>query len=104
MATEVELTITLEAGLAARLVAAATERGWSPESLASDCIAQVLEVAIRHRVLLERLEIVDAALLGMAEAVGELGAPSGGIDLSEVCRYRKATGEDVGSGIGDPAA
>lgn len=100
MAEEVELTITLNAGLAARLTAAAAERGWTPESLASDCVAQVLEVAIRHRVLIERLEIVDAALLDMAEAVGELGAPSGGIDLSEVCRFR----EGAGPGPGDPAA
>lgn len=87
MAGEVKLSITLEAGLAARLTAAATERGWSPESLVADCIAQVLEIAIRHRVLVERLEQVDAAILEMAQAVGELGAPSGGIDLSKVCRY-----------------
>jgi hypothetical protein len=100
MAEEIELTIRLESGLAARLTAAATERGWTAESLASDCVAQVLEVAIRHRVLIERLEIVDAALLDMAEAVGDLGAPSGGIDLSDVCRFQKGGG----LGPGDPAA
>ena len=34
----------------------------------------------------------DAAILDMAQAVGELGAPSTGIDLSQICRYRKGTG------------
>ena len=100
MAGEIKLTITLEAGLAAQLSAAAVERGWSPESLAAECIAQSLEVAIRHRVLIERLETVDTALLDMARAVGDLGTPSGGIDLSKVCRYRKGSA----SGDADPTA
>lgn len=92
MADEVKLTITLEAFLAARLSAAAAERGWSTADLAVECVVQHLEVAIRHRVLIERMEQVDSAILDMAQAVGELGAPSAGIDLSEVCRYRKGTG------------
>jgi hypothetical protein len=91
MADQVNLCITLEAGLAAQLTAAANERGWSPESLAADCVAQVLEIAIRHRVAIERLEQVDAAILAMAKAIGELGAPSSGIDLSKVCRYASAS-------------
>ncbi len=96
MTDQVKITVTLEASFATRLRAAATERGWSAESLAAECVAQHLEVAIRHRVLIERLEQVDAAILDMAEAVGELGAPSAGLDLSKVCRYRKGTGTDVG--------
>ncbi|MBW4968321.1 hypothetical protein KZZ04_18480, partial [Pseudoalteromonas sp. CR1] len=70
MAQEIELTVTLDAALAARLRAAAAERGWASESLAADCVAQALEVAIRHRVLIERMEQVDAAILDMAQAVG----------------------------------
>lgn len=98
MVGQVNLSITLEADLAARLMAAATERGWSPESLAADCVAQVLEITIRHRVAIERLEQVDAAILEMAKAVGELGAPSGGIDLSKVCRYASPSkGSDTSS-------
>jgi len=31
-------------------------------------------------------------LCGEEQAVGELGAPSTGIDLSQICRYRKGTG------------
>ena len=86
MADQVKITVTLEAALANRLRAAATERGWSVESLAAECVVQHLEVAIRHRVLIERLEQVDAAILDMVEAVGELGAPAAAIDLSKVCR------------------
>jgi hypothetical protein len=92
MTQEVKLTLTLPESLAAQLRAAAAERGWSPESLAAECVVQHLEVAIRHRVLIERVEQIDSAILDMAQAVGELGAPSAGIDLSKVCRYRKDTG------------
>ena len=52
MDDEVKLTLTLAAPLALRLSAAAAERGWSAESLAAECVAQHLEVAIRHRVLI----------------------------------------------------
>lgn len=92
MSDAVKLTLTLPESLAAQLRAAAAQRGWSPEGLAVDCIAQHLEVAIRHRVLVERVEQIDAAILDMAQAVGELGAPSAGIDLSKVCRFRKDAG------------
>lgn len=100
MSDEVEITLTLPESLAARLNAAAAEQGWSAESLAAECVVQHLEVAIRHRVLIERAERIDAAILDMAGAVGELGAPSAGLDLSKVCRFRK------GAGIadGDPSA
>ena len=90
MAGGVKFSITLEADLAARLTAAASEKGWSPENLAADCIAQVLEVAIRHRVVLERLEQVDAVILEMAQAVGELGASAEGFEPGSLCRYRPA--------------
>lgn len=99
MADEVTLTISLAAPLAARLSAAAAEQGWSRESLAAECVVQSLEIATRHRVLVERLEQVDAAILGMAEAVGELGAPSGGIDLTKICRYRANDGDSSENSI-----
>lgn len=86
-------TVSLPPALAADVRRMAAERGWTPESLIADCVAQSLEIALRHRVLVERLERVDAAILEMAEAVGELGAPSGSIDLSKVCRYAAATDE-----------
>lgn len=100
MAQAVKLTLTLDAPLAARLSTAAAEQGWSTESLAAECVAQHLEVAIRHRVLIERVERIDATLLDMMKVVGELGAPSSGIDLSKVCRFRAKDG----NGTEDPSA
>lgn len=86
----VSLTITLPADVAVALQQAAAGRGWTPESLAADCIAQQIEVAIRHRVVLERIEQVDAALIEMATALGAIEAAGGeGIDLSDFCRYKK---------------
>lgn len=84
------LTMTLDASLAAALRQAAVDRGWSPESLAADCIRQQLEVAIRHRALVERMETIGAAFMGFAKAITALAEPGegSGIDLSQVCRYR----------------
>lgn len=88
-ADPVSMTITLPADVAGLLRKAASERGWTPESLAVDCIAQSLEVAIRHRVALERIDQVDGALMELAKAIGSIDAGSEAIDLSEFCRYRK---------------
>ncbi|MFH6782168.1 hypothetical protein [Methylobacterium sp. MA0201] len=88
-AAPVSLTITLPADVAGLLKKAASDRGWMPESLAADCVAQQLEVAIRHRVALERIDQVDSALLELAKAIGTIEAGSEGIDLSDFCRYRK---------------
>lgn len=89
MAGDVTLTVTLDEPLGRALTEAAAERGWPPERLAADCVAQHLEVALRHRVLIERLDAVDGAILEMAQAVGELGAASEGADLGAICRYRR---------------
>lgn len=86
----VALTITLPADVASALKQAAAGRGWTPESLAADCVAQQLEVAIRHRVALERIDQVDAALIEIASALGSIEAAGGeGVDLSSFCRYKK---------------
>ncbi|MBA4224159.1 MAG: hypothetical protein C0458_25805 [Methylobacterium sp.] len=82
------LTLSLPPEVAAALSAAASQRGWTPESLAADCIAQSLEVATRHRVALERIDKVDAALLELAKAVSAVEEASTPIELSEFCRYR----------------
>jgi predicted transcriptional regulator len=89
MAADVTLTITLDAALARALNEAAAAHGWPPERLAADCVAQQLEVALRHRALLERLEAVDGAILDMAQAVGELGASSENVDLGAICKFRR---------------
>lgn len=84
----VSLTVVLPPDVASALGAAASQRGWTSESLASDCIAQSLEVAIRHRVALERIDKVDAALLELAKAVSSVEEASAPLDLSDFCRYR----------------
>ncbi len=84
----VSLTVVLPPDVAAALCAAASQRGWTSASLAADCIAQSLEVAIRHRVALERIDQVDAALLELAKAVSAVEDASAPLDLSDFCRYR----------------
>ncbi len=80
-------TIEIDDQLSSRLKTAAAEQGWSPESLAADCVAQHLEIALRHRVLVERLEATDAALATLAKFVGEATASSAGLDLSWICKF-----------------
>jgi hypothetical protein len=63
--------------------------------LAIDCISQNLEMALRHRVLIDRLGIVDQALIDLAAFVGEAtavpsGSGEGGFDLGSICRYHPA--------------
>ena len=97
MPQDVAFSIRLPADLAANLRQTATARGWTPESLIVDCVAQVLETTTRHRVLVERLGQVDDAILAIAQAVGELGGPSDTVDLSKICRYRpRASARDAG--------
>jgi hypothetical protein len=65
-----DIAFTVAAAL--RLLAA--ERSRTPKSRIADCVLQHLKVAIRHQVLVERLEQVDAAILARARAVDELNA------------------------------
>ncbi|GAA0273086.1 hypothetical protein LNAOJCKE_4627 [Methylorubrum aminovorans] len=90
MPQDVSFSVSLPPELAAALRRAAAERGWTPESLIGDCVAQQLEIALRHRVLVERMEHVDAALLAMAQAVGELSAAADEFETGSLCRYRPA--------------
>ena len=80
-------TIELDSDLAARLITAAEERGLSPEVAISDCVAQHLEIALRHRVLVERIEAIDANLATLAQFVGEATQGGGASDLEWICRY-----------------
>lgn len=82
-------TIELDTNLAGSLRTAATQRGWTPEGLIIDCVAQQLEIALRHRVLIERLEQVDQHLITLAEFIGETTTDRGEIDVSTICRYQR---------------
>ena len=87
MTSLLQLTIELDEQLADQLRKAAREHGWTPEPLAADCVAQHLEIAVRHRVVIERMEAVDAHLAALAEFVGEATQSGEGIDLTKICRY-----------------
>lgn len=87
------LTISLDQDLLDRLTATATERNTTADGLVASCVEQHLEVALRHRVLVERMETVDAQIEAIARFIE--GASSGGgldpVDLFKLCRYpRKA--------------
>ncbi|MGO9770306.1 MAG: hypothetical protein ACLPSW_12260 [Roseiarcus sp.] len=82
-----QITVELDDELAAQLIKAAQDQEWTPESLAADCVAQHLEIAVRHRTLVERTEAVDAHLATLAIFVGEAAKGSEGLDLKGVCRY-----------------
>ena len=84
-----KLTLTLDEALASRLTAAAQGQGVTPELLASACVEQQLDFALRHMVLLQRQEIVDRQIGEIAKFIEE--ASSGGgldpVDLFRICRY-----------------
>lgn len=82
----VAYTVEIEKNLVERLEQAARATKCQPTELIADCVAQHLDVAIRHRALLERLETVDQGLLELATFIGEATAESN-VDVSSLCRY-----------------
>ncbi len=85
----VKLIVDLDADLADALLQAATAAGTTPEALAAEAVAQAYETGLRHRVLVERMEAVDAQIAAIARFVEEATASGdgGGIDLERLCRY-----------------
>jgi hypothetical protein len=83
------LSIEVGADLAAKISKAAATAGITVDAMINDCIAQQIETALRHRVLVQRQGDVDEALLELARLVGRLSA---GIDQQprDMCRYRVA--------------
>ena len=90
----VKFIVDLDPELADALRKAATAVGTTPEALAAEAVAQTYETGLRHRVLVERMEAVDAQIAAIAQFVEQATAPAegGGIDLDRLCRYpRKPT-------------
>jgi predicted transcriptional regulator len=79
-------TVQIDKKLAERLEQAAHTAKISSADLITECIAQHLDITIRHLALVERLEAVDQGLLELASFVGEATAGSNA-DISSLCRY-----------------
>ncbi|WLB48305.1 hypothetical protein QIH93_10095 [Bradyrhizobium ottawaense] len=79
-------TVQIDTKLAERLEQAARAAKISSTDLIAECIAQHLDITIRHLALVERLEAVDQGLLELASFVGEATAGSN-VDVSSLCRY-----------------
>jgi hypothetical protein len=80
-------TIELAADLANAVAQAAEANKITVEEAIGECVSQSFETALRHRVLIQRQNDVDEALLELARLVGRLSA--GPIEPQEsVCRYR----------------
>jgi hypothetical protein len=85
-------TIELTADLANAVAKAAGASKITVEEAIGECVRQSFETALRHRVLIQRQNDVDEALLELARLVGRLSAgPSE--PPENVGRYRAADAE-----------
>jgi hypothetical protein len=75
-------SVDIPADLAAAIYGAA-------EDIVNDCVHQQFETALRHRVLMQRQNDVDEALIELARLVGRLSAGTGK-PQEDICRYRPA--------------
>ena len=90
-AKTVRFNVEIAADLAAAITMAATANNVAPEDVVNDCIRQQFETALRHRVLMQRQNDVDEALIELARLVGRLGAGPGA-SQENICRYRPVDG------------
>jgi hypothetical protein len=86
------VSVDLPAELAEAIATAARANNVMAEDIVSDCVQQQFETALRHRVLVQRQNDVDEALLELARLVGRLSAgPSE--PQENICRYRPVSAE-----------
>ena len=85
-------TIDFAADLAGAVTRAAAASNLTAEELISECVGQHCETALRHRVLIQRQNDVDEALLELARLVGRLSAGPHEPPV-DICRYRPADSE-----------
>lgn len=88
MSTITTLSINLEPELLQHLDKAAVVAGVTREQMAVQAIEQQLDVALRHLVLLSRMEEMDAHIVALAEFIGEVSAPPDPEQVKSFCRYR----------------
>jgi hypothetical protein len=85
-------TIELTADLAKAVAKVAGANQITAEEAIGECVSQSFETALRHRVLIQRQNDVDEALLELARLVGRLSAgPSE--PQESIRRYRSADAE-----------
>ncbi len=85
-------TVDLADVLANAVASAAAESAITSEEFISECVSQHYETALRHRVLIQRQNDVDEALLELARLVGRLSAgPSE--PPANICRYHPVDAE-----------
>jgi hypothetical protein len=83
------VSVEIPAELADAIASAAKANNVAAEDIVSDCVRQQFETALRHRVLVQRQNDVDEALLELARLVGRLSAGPAE-PREEICRYRSA--------------
>jgi hypothetical protein len=88
-AKTVHFSIEIAADLAAAIACAAKANNVAAEDIVNDCVRQQFETALRHRVLIQRQNDVDEALIELARLVGRLSAGAGE-PQENICRYRPA--------------
>jgi hypothetical protein len=69
-----QFTIELTADLADAVAKVAGANKITAEEVIGECVSQSFETALRHRVLIQRQNDVDEALLELARLVGRLSA------------------------------
>ena len=85
-AKTVRFNVDIAADLAAVITRAATANNVVAEDIVNDCVRQQFETALRHRVLMQRQNDVDEALIELARLVGRLSAGPGE-SQENICRY-----------------
>jgi hypothetical protein len=81
----------IAADLATAITGAAKANKVAVDEIVNDCVRQQFETALRHRVLMQRQNDVDEALIELARLVGRLSAGPGE-SQENICRYRPVDG------------
>jgi hypothetical protein len=88
----VELKVDLASDVAELVTKTASARSITAADVINECVCQHFEMALRYRVLIERQDDVDQAILELARLVGRLSAEP--IEPHDnICRYHVTASE-----------
>jgi hypothetical protein len=85
--------IELPIDVADLVTKAAAANNMTAGDVISDCVSQSFETTLRHRVLIQRQNDVDEALLDLARLVGRLLSAGPSEAQENICRCRSADAE-----------